>query len=66
MCVSVYGWSVQFAFNFNSMTIAAHNSRKAKEDDSIDVMPASVEDHFAKALGEQWSKLNPSSKTKFL
>ena len=26
--------------------------------DDINVMPASVEDHFAKALGDQWPKLN--------
>lgn len=46
---------------FNSTTIAPHTSYKAKEDDGIDVMPASVEDHFAKALGDQWSKLNSNS-----
>lgn len=29
--------------------------------DDINVMPASVEDHFAKALGDQWSKLNSAN-----
>ena len=32
-------------------------SGKEKKDD-INVMPASVEDHFAKALGDQWPQLN--------
>ena len=37
------------------------HSISRNKDDSIGVMPASVEDHFAKALGDQWSKLNTNS-----
>ena len=37
----------------------AFTSSTDKNED-INVMPASVEDHFAKALGDQWSKLNSS------
>ena len=39
-------------------TSLSGNSKK----DDINVMPASVEDHFAKALGDQWSKLNSGKK----
>jgi len=44
-------------------TFSSSTSRNISrsQDDSIDVMPASVEDHFAKALGDQWSKLNTNS-----
>lgn len=35
--------------------------QKDDKSDDINVMPASVEDHFAKALGEQWSKLNSNN-----
>lgn len=46
----------------NSTKVACTSfvSDDTKKDD-INVMPASVEDHFAKALGDQWSKLNPGS-----
>lgn len=46
----------------NSTKVACTSfvSDDGKKDD-INVMPASVEDHFAKALGDQWSKLNSSS-----
>lgn len=42
---------------------------KDDKKDDINSMPATVEDHFAKALGDQWSQLNsgnnvsPSSST---
>lgn len=41
----------------NPFKSASHNLSKERDED-IDVMPATVEDHFAKALGDQWSKLN--------
>ena len=47
---------------FNSAKVSCDSaSPKDNTHSDIDVMPASVEDHFAKALGDQWSKLNPSS-----
>lgn len=39
----------------------ANSMQKDDKSDDINVMPASVEDHFAKALGEQWSKLNSNN-----
>ena len=43
----------------NSSKVACLPSSDKKDD--INVMPASVEDHFAKALGDQWSKLSSES-----
>lgn len=51
--------------NSNKLNLASEDEKK----DDINSMPATVEDHFAKALGDQWSQLNsgnnvsPSSNT---
>lgn len=52
----------------NKLACTTLVSEENKKDD-INAMPASVEDHFAKALGDQWPRLNsgnnvsPSSNT---
>ena len=47
----------------NRRTSLESMSPGADDNDDVMLTPASVEDHFAKALGEQWSKLQ--SQTNF-